>query len=130
MGRIVASVVAGIILWVALAIGIDIAMSQFWPDYVVAKHTYLFTLQMMIARLAESTIALVIASWIAARIAPASRAASWALGIVMLLFFIPVHYSLWDKFPIWYHLYFLTSLVVIPAIMGRVMGARASVAAS
>ena len=48
----------------------------------------------------------------------------------MLLFFIPVHYSLWTKFPVWYHAYFLTSLVAIPAIVGSVVGGKPSVAAS
>jgi hypothetical protein len=32
-------------------------------------------------------------------------------GVVLLLFFIPDHVNLWDKFPLWYHLWFLLSLV-------------------
>jgi len=28
----------------------------------------------------------------------------------MLILFLPVHYMLWRKFPIWYHLFFLITL--------------------
>ena len=31
---------------------------------------------------------------------------------------------LWPKFPIWYHLYFLVSLVAISVILGRLVGAE------
>jgi len=35
-----------------------------------------------------------------------------------------VHYSIWDKFPIWYHLTFLVSLPLLSAIGGSLRGAR------
>jgi hypothetical protein len=37
------------------------------------------------------------------------------LGCGLLFFFLPVHYSLWDKFPVWYHLFFLVTLA--PAVL-------------
>jgi hypothetical protein len=130
MGRTIGSVAAGVAVWIVLVVAIDFAMSFAWPDYQAAKPDMSFSLQMKIARLAESTVALVIASLVAARIAPASRAASWALGIVLLLIFIPIHYSLWDKFPFWYHAYFLASLIAVPLIVGITSGAKRSPAAS
>jgi hypothetical protein len=128
MVRTVLSVVAGIVAWVALVIAIDFVMSKFWPEYEAAKPLYAFTLPMMIARLTESTIALVAAAIVTARIAPLSRYAPWALGIVMFAVFAPYHYTIWAKFPVWYHAYFLTSLVAIPAIVGSVGGRKPSVA--
>ncbi len=119
MQRAILAVIAGIVTWVVLAVGIDAGMSHFWPAYVVAKHTEIFNLDMMLARLTESTVALVVAAVVAARVAPASRLAPWAMGIVMLLIFIPVHYMVWDKFPIWYHAYFLSSLVLVSGVVGR-----------
>jgi hypothetical protein len=89
-----------------------------------------FTLPMMLARLTERTIALVLAAIVTTRIAPGSRAAPWALGIVMFAVFAPYHYTIWEKFPIWYHVYFLTSLVAIPVIVGSLAGRKPSVAAS
>ena len=34
---------------------------------------------------------------------------------VLLTLFLPIHYSLWSKFPLWYHVFFLASLV--PAML-------------
>jgi hypothetical protein len=115
--RTVLGVVAGIVAWFVIVTIIDRTMRYFWPDYAAVFTAMTFTLPMMLARLTESTVALVIAAWIAARVAPASRQVGWGMGIVLLLFFIPIHYGLWSKFPVWYHLYFLASLVAIPLIV-------------
>jgi hypothetical protein len=37
------------------------------------------------------------------------------LGAIILALFIPVHIQLWAKFPIWYHLVFLGTLVPLVA---------------
>jgi len=47
---------------------------------------------------------------------------------VMLLFFIPIHYMIWTKFPVWYHTYFLTSLLAIPLIVTTVRRETAATA--
>jgi hypothetical protein len=40
----------------------------------------------------------------------------------MFLIFAPYHLLIiWSKFPIWYHVYFLTSLLAIPAIVAAAM---------
>jgi len=64
----------------------------------------------MAARLAIGAVATVAAGAVSARIARSSIA-GLAPGLLLLLFFIPVHVSLWEKFPVWYHLTFLLSLV-------------------
>ena len=120
MVRTVLGVLAGVVTWVVLVIGIDIAMSHVWPEYQVAKPMFAFTLPMMIARLVESTVALIVASVVTVRVAPASRAAPWAFGILMLAFFAPFHYTIWTKFPIWYHAYFLASLIAVPVVVSSI----------
>ena len=130
MVRTVLSVIAGIVAWVVVATAINFAMRHAWADYAAVEKAMTFTLPMMLARLTESTVALVLAAIVTARIAPLSRYAPWALGIVMFAVFAPYHYTIWAKFPVWYHAYFLTSLVAVPAIVGSVMGSKASVAAS
>jgi len=129
MVRTVLGVVAGFVAWWIAVSAIDIAMRHFWPDYAANFAAMTFTLPMMLARLTESTVALVAAAIVTMRVAPQSRHALLALGIVMLLFFIPTHYWLWNKFPVWYHAYFLTSLVVIPAIVGSVARSKPSIMA-
>ena len=52
----------------------------------------------------------------AGAIAPASRAAPWVVGLVLLALFVPVHVQLWDRFPVWYHLTFLVSLAPLVVI--------------
>jgi len=123
MLKIVAAVAAGVVLWVVLAIGIDFCLRTGWPDYAAVEKAMTFTMPMMIARLGESTVALVIASWAAGRIAPGTGTA-WGLGIVLFLIFVPIHYSLWSKFPGWYHAYFLASLLAIPPLVAIVSGGR------
>lgn len=128
MVRTVLGVAAGVIAWLVLVTVMDRAMRYMWPDYAANFTAMTFTVQMMFARLAESTVALIIASMIAAGVAPTSRAVSWAFGILMLAFFIPVHYTLWHKFPIWYHAYFLLSLVAVPVLVASAMRAKSSAA--
>ena len=118
MLRTLLSVVAGIAAWFVLVTIADRVMRAEWPAYQAVWSAMAFALPMMIARLAESTVALIVASWAAACIAPLSRAAPWALGLVLLAVFIPVHIGIWSKFPIWYHAYFLSSLLLIPLAVG------------
>ena len=40
----------------------------------------------------------------------------------MLAFFAPFHYTIWEKFPVWYHAYFLISLIAVPLLVARVEG--------
>ena len=49
-------------------------------------------------------------------------------GVLLLIGFIPVHISLWDRFPVWYHLTFLLSLVPLTYLGGTIIKAgRANV---
>jgi hypothetical protein len=83
-----------------------------------------FTVSMMIVRLSESAIASILSGAIAAVLGRDRLKPPLAAGIVLLLFFVPVHYSLWNRFPIWYHLTFLTSLVVLSTVGGRLARRR------
>jgi hypothetical protein len=122
MVRTVLGVIAGVVAWLVLVTVMDRTMRHFWPDYAANFTAMTFTMQMMFARLAESTVALIIASMIAVGVAPASRAVAWAFGIVMLLPFAYYHLTMiFDKFPVWYHAYFLTSLIVVPVLVASVM---------
>jgi len=122
MLKTIGAVVAGAVLWFVLVTIADRVMRAAWPEYRAVWSAMAFTLPMMLARLAESTIALVIAAWATAKIAPGSRVAPWALALVMLAPFAPYHLLvIWAKFPIWYHAYFLTSLLVLPPLTARLV---------
>jgi hypothetical protein len=122
MLKTIGAVVAGAVLWIVLVTIADRVMRAAWPEYQAVWSAMAFTLPMMLARLAESTVALVIAAWATAKIAPNSRVAPWALALVMLAPFAPYHLLvIWAKFPIWYHVYFLSSLLVLPPLTARLV---------
>jgi hypothetical protein len=81
-----------------------------WPAYASVASAMTFTLPMMIARLSIGALATIAMGIVTAVIAP-SVIARLMPGIVMLVLFIPEHVMLWQKFPVWYHLTFLLSLI-------------------
>jgi hypothetical protein len=44
-----------------------------------------------------------------------SRWAPLIVGSVVLAMFVPAHIAIWSKFPVWYHLTFL--LTIVPAVL-------------
>jgi hypothetical protein len=83
-----------------------------------------FTLPMLFARLSISAVATLAAGLIATHIRPRSLVVTVMPGVILLVLFIPQHIMLWSKFPIWYHLSFLSSLVPL-TWAGGTMAARA-----
>jgi len=126
MVRTVLGVIAGVVVWLVVVTVIDRTMRTFWPDYAAVFAAMTFTLPMMIARLVESTVALIIATLVTVRVAPASRIAPWALAILMFAPFAWYHLTMiWEKFPVWYHAYFLASLIVVPVLIGNMARGKA-----
>ena len=78
-----------------------------------------FDLSMMEMRLAVSAVASMLAAFIAGLAVRDNRYAPLVGGLLLLALFVPEHIRLWDKFPIWYHATFLTSLPVLAWIGGR-----------
>ena len=115
----VLGVVAGLAVWIAVALGVGLIL-RFWPAYVSVAATMAFTLPMLIARLSIGAVATVMAGVVAAFIARRSMAAL-ITGLLLLVMFIPDHIHLWPKFPVWYHLTFLISLVPLTYLGGRTM---------
>ena len=103
-------VVAGFAAWVIAATLAGLVMRVTWPAYASVAAAMTFTLAMMIARLSIGAVATVLMGFVAAAIARSTIVALWA-GVLMLVLFIPQHVMLWHKFPVWYHLTFLLSLV-------------------
>jgi len=123
MLRGIGVVILTVLLWFVLATAIHRLMCVMWPAYAVATPLLAFTLPMKIARLLLSTVCTLIAGAIGQRL---SRV-SWvpiALGCVLILVFLPVHYRLWDRFPAWYHLTFLGSLIPLAMIGAHLFTAR------
>ena len=110
MWRTVSSIVIGLVAWGVVATCLNFALRLGLPGYVEAEPAMAFTLVMKIARLSLAALSSLAAGAVVRAIAPASRAAPWVVGLVLLAMFVPVHVQLWDRFPVWYHLTFLLSL--------------------
>lgn len=118
MGKTILAVVVGFVAWFAIALGLGTAMRASWPAYAAVADAMAFTLPMMFARLSLGVLGSLVSGWLAGRIATHRRAATVALGVALLVFFIPQHIQLWDKFPIWYHVFFLASLIPLAVLGG------------
>lgn len=103
-------------------------MRRAWPEYASVAETMRFTLSMQFARLAIGALATLSAGCVTAVIARGSKIATLATGILLLIAFIPQHIMLWDKFPVWYHLTFLSSLVPLSVLGGQIGRARRNAA--
>jgi hypothetical protein len=120
MGRRILAVLAALVVWVLITMIAGLIIRATWPAYVAVADAMTFTLPMMVMRLSIGALATVVAGATAALVAR-QRPTREALttGIVLLVLFIPQHAFLWAKFPVWYHLTFLLSLVPLAYLGGR-----------
>jgi hypothetical protein len=125
MSKKILGVVAGLAAWLAIVLVAGAIMRAAWPAYASVAEAMTFTLPMLAARLAISTLATLATGFVAA-IITRSLIASVIPGVVLLIAFIPQHIMLWDKFPVWYHLTFLLSLVPLTYVGGTIWSRRQS----
>src|SRR5262252_2061750 len=97
-----------------------------WPTYARVAAAMTFTLAMLFARLGISVLATLTMGMVTAAIATHSIWVRLMPGILLLVAFIPQHISLWDTFPVWYHLTFLLTLVPL-TYLGGMFAPRAGV---
>jgi len=114
MKRFILACFAGLLTWVVVVTIIDHILRLTLANYTAAEHTLDFTLTMKWARLAMAIVTSLAAGAVTRWISP-SRWAPWVVGGVVLALFLPLHISIWSKFPVWYHLAFL--LTIIPAVL-------------
>jgi hypothetical protein len=120
MVRDILGVVAGLAVWVAIAGVAGLIMRSAWPEYASVADAMTFTLPMMFARLTIGAVATLAAGCVTALIARRSVLASVAAGLLLVVVFVPQHIMLWNKFPVWYHLTFLVSLVPLAYLGGQI----------
>ena len=116
MKRPIFALVAGLVLWALVATLLNRGLRAGLPGYALAEPTMRFTLGMKVARLILGALASLAAGAAMGRIAPSRTSLPWVLGAIILALFIPVHVQLWAKFPVWYHLVFVGTLVPLVAL--------------
>ena len=122
MARAIAGVVAGVLVWILIATIGNLAVRAAWPGYAEVEAAMKFTPEMMMSRLLVGALSSLGAGWLTARITSQNRGAISALVGILIVVFIPVHYALWEKFPLWYHVVFFASLAVMTVLGARLNG--------
>jgi hypothetical protein len=129
MMRAALGVAVGFVVWWAVAAACGFVMRLAWPAYVAAEPSMAFDLTMKLARLGVGAAATLAGGGVAGYVSRGSRAAGLALGVVLVAVFIPIHIGLWAKFPLWYHLTFLVSLIPL-SFVGAMIAPRAKPSAA
>jgi hypothetical protein len=110
MIRSIPAVLTGFVTWFVVAQLGDFLIRALLPGYLAAEPSMSFTLAMMFARLTLAVVSSMVAGFACSAVARGRVAAVYSLAAVLVLCFLPVHYNLWQKFPLWYHLFFLVTL--------------------
>ena len=115
MKRSILACLVGLLTWLVVVTVINRLLRLTLPNYTAAEHTLQFTLGIKWARLLMSIVTSLVAGAVTRWISASSRWAPLIVGTVVLAMFAPWHIANWSKFPAWYHLAFL--LTIIPAVL-------------
>ena len=124
MMRAIAGLFGGLVAWFLIATAGNLALRFAWAGYAEAERAMTFTLSMMAARLFLGVLSSLGAGLTVAWITRRNGRMAQVLAGILFVLFVPVHYSLWDRFPLWYHLTFLVSLVLM-TLWGAMLYPRA-----
>lgn len=111
--RYVLAVVVALVAWAAVATLVNWVLRAAVAGYRAEELAVSFSFTSQLARLALGVIATAASAIVAVIVSRGSLSAGVVTGCVLLMLFIPVHINLWPKFPVWYHLFFLSSLPIV-----------------
>jgi hypothetical protein len=112
------SVLVGFVIWFVAATLGNFLLRALMPTYIAAEAVMAFTLPMLLARLAVGFYSSLVSGFACSYVARRSPKPIYVLSIIMVVFFLPVHYNLLAKFPIWYHVVFLGTLAPLIIVGG------------
>jgi hypothetical protein len=123
------AVIASFVAWFGVATAGNFVVRWLIPGYTEVERAMDFSFGMLVARLVLAAVTSVAAGAVCAAISRHSRLAAYIFALLLLALFVPVHASLWHKFPIWYHIIFLGTLVPLILLGARLPGLRKTGAA-
>ena len=124
--RIVLGLLVGLVVWFVVATVGNFVIRSWVPGYVEAEPAMRFTLPMLLARLGLSAVSSVAAGLACGALLRPVPVAVGLFAALLVVFFIPVHYSLWAQFPLWYHVVFLASLAPLALLGAKLALSRSS----
>jgi hypothetical protein len=122
MVRATIGILVGFVIWFVAATLGNLLVRTLIPTYVAAEAVMAFTLPMLLARLAVGLLSSLVAGFACSFVTRRSRRAIYVFSVTMVVFFLPVHYNLLAKFPIWYHVAFLGTLAPLIILGGALRG--------
>ena len=124
--RVLLAIAAGFVVWFAVATLGNFAIRWLLPGYSEVEKAMNFSLGMLVARLVLGAVASLASGAACIVIAGGARVAMYSFALLLLALFVPVHVGLWARFPVWYHILFLGSLVPLVVLGARLPGFRGS----
>jgi hypothetical protein len=119
MLRTIFGVIAGIVGWFVVVLGVTFLLRAADPalDAALAAHA---TTGALCGRLVISFLGSLLGGWAAALASGERSRAPLIAGIVMLAAWGTYHVTMiWHQFPLWYHLTFFASLLLLSIAGGR-----------
>jgi len=110
MVRSIIAIIVAVVTWFVVATIGNWILRATLSGYSAVEAAMTFTLMMMICRLILGLVSSLCAGFVCATIAGQSTVAPKVAAAIMVILFLPVHYMLWAKLPLWYHLFFLITL--------------------
>ena len=111
MGRSIAAVLAGMVLWSVLWIGSNAGLGSAFPEIMIEGQP-LFHVPLLLTLIALSVVYSVAAGYVTGMTAARNAVKhAWALGVAQLALGIFFEVSYWNLLPVWYHLVFLALLI-------------------
>ena len=123
MVRTVVGVVAGAVTWLVVVIAVSFALREVAPAVAAELNRHATTIALA-ERLAISFLGSLIGGLIAALVSGERTRAPLIAGVLLLLWWGTYHVTMiWNQFPVWYHLTFFVSLVLLSVLGGRLKSA-------
>jgi hypothetical protein len=118
MVRTILGAVAGVVIWFAVVLAAGYAIGALAPAVGEALKAHA-TVATLCERLAISFLGSILSGIAAALVSREAVRAPLAAGVLLLLWFVPYHWSIWPQFPVWYHATFFVSLPLLSLLGGR-----------
>ena len=126
MGRLIIGAVAGVVAWLVAIVALGVVVRFAWPEMAAIRDMTMLTFPMLVTRLSISAIGSIVGGVLAANIGRDAVKAPLGAGVILLLVFVPYHLTIWQNFPVWYHLTFFLSLPVLSLFGGWLTRPRAA----
>jgi hypothetical protein len=116
MLRTVLGVAAGVAAWFVVVIGVSFVLRAAAPDLAAELNRHATTVSLL-ERLAISFVGSLLGGLLAALVSGERLRAPLIAGVLLLLAWGYYHVTMiWNQFPIWYHLTFFVSLVLLSVL--------------